>query len=202
MKLSLLFNALLLYVFVLLGFHYLHVRFFNVDVVFYGAIFDAMSAVLITVAIVCMSPYFSEFSVFEKLQLAIICILLGYSFSISIPTVIDRSLSFYLLEKLEQRGGGIQLESFEQVFTQEYMVEHRLVDVRLTEQLSSGTITIEDSCVKITKKGRLLTQFSRLYRQNLLPKKRLLMGEYSDDLTDPFAHSSIRSDASVDYMCN
>lgn len=105
------------------------------------------------------------------------------------PTVIDRSLSFYILEKIQQRGGGIQLDSFEQVFTQEYLKEHRLVDVRLTEQQSSGTIMIQDGCVKLTERGKRLASFSRYFRQNFLPKQRLLMGEYTDDLTDPFRNS-------------
>jgi hypothetical protein len=127
----------------------------------------------------------------------LIWLLAGYAFAISVPTVIDRSLSFYILEKIQQRGGGIKLDSFEQVFTQEYVKEHRLVDVRLTEQLESGTIQINNGCVKLTEKGNRLASFSRAFRQNLLPKQRLLMGKYSDDLTNPFRNSLSESD----YTC-
>lgn len=45
----------------------------------------------------------------------VICPLLAYGFAISVPTVIDRSLSMYILEKLQQRGGGIQLAAFDTV---------------------------------------------------------------------------------------
>jgi len=116
----------------------------------------------------------------------IIWLVCGYALAISMPTVIDRSLSFYILEKIQQRGGGIRQDAFEWVFTQEYMKEHRLVDVRLTEQLESGTIDIKNGCVLLTEKGRRIANFSRYYRRNWLPKKRLLMGNYSDDLTNPF----------------
>ena len=123
--------------------------------------------------------------------------LLGYIFAISLPTVIDRSLSFYILEKLQQRGGAIQLSKFEYIFTNEYMREHKLVDIRLTEQTESGTIIIDKDCVRLTNKGSLLADFSRYFRQNFLPKKRLLRDEYTDKLIDPFS----RSDITPDYLC-
>ena len=75
------------------------------------------------------------------------------------------------------------------VFVNEYLVEHRLVEVRLTEQLASGTIVIQNKCVKLTKKGERLASFGRYFRQNWLPKNRLLLGRYSDELTDPFRNS-------------
>lgn len=186
----------LVYVALLLAIHYLHVRFFTVDVVFYAAIGDALLAALAT-GLLLLAPPFRAFTPAERVLLATVWLLGGYAFAISIPTVIDRSLSFYILEKLEQRGGGIRQDAFQDVFTQEYMVEHRLVDVRLTEQESSGTIRIDHGCVLLTDKGRRVAGMSRFYRQHFLPKQRLLLGKYSDDLTDPFRHS--RQD--VTYQC-
>lgn len=170
--------------------YYTHVTFWTVNVVFYAAIKDAVTATLFAALALFVTPYFKPLGTFEKAQLLLIWLLMGYSFAISVPTVIDRSLSFYILEKLQQRGGGITQASFEEVFTKEYMKEHRLVDVRLTEQLESGTIIIENGCVKLTTKGQLIASVSRFYRQNLLPKRRLLMGKYSDDLTNPFRNSA------------
>jgi hypothetical protein len=123
--------------------------------------------------------------------------MVGYAFAISVPTVIDRSLSFYILEKIDQRGGGIRQDAFEQVFTQEYIKEHLLVNVRLTEQVKSGTITIKNGCVLLTRRGLFIASISRIFRQNWLPKKRLLLNEYTDTLTDPFRNSSIHKD----YIC-
>ncbi|HIP12441.1 MAG TPA: hypothetical protein EYG73_06960, partial [Arcobacter sp.] len=72
----------------------------------------------------------------------------------------------------------------------------------LTEQLSSGTIIInQNGCVKLTEKGNTLASFSRYFRKNFLPKERLLMGEYSADLTDPFAHGAVDSSKGFDYVC-
>lgn len=197
MKFRLALAATSLFVLLLAGVYYVHIAFFTVDVVFYAAIQDAIIAAALTAVVLFSVPLFCVLGSLEKAQLLVIWLLAGYAFAISVPTVIDRSLSFYILEKLSQRGGGIQQQRFEDVFTNEYMVEHRLVDVRLTEQLESGTIVIRNGCVQLTEKGKLIVGFSRFFRRNLLPRKRLLMGEYTDDLTDPFRHSS----EAPDYTC-
>lgn len=186
--------ATLLFVALLLLTYYVHIRFFTVNVVFYAAIADGVIAALLTGLLIAASRTFNGF---EKLQLVVIWLLAGYCFAISVPTVIDRSLSFYILEKLQQRGGGILHDRFADVFAKEYLKEHRLVDVRLTEQQASGTIVIQNGCVKLTPKGQQLAGASRYFRQHFLPKQRLLMGEYSSDLTDPFRHSA----PIEDYKC-
>lgn len=186
-----LFGLLLLVVYVV------HVRYVPVNVVFYSAILDDVLATGLTLLVLAAIGWLRSFSRFEIAQMVCIWLLLGYSFAISVPTVIDRSLSFYILEKLQQRGGGIKLDAFDQVFTQEYVKEHRLVDVRLTEQQQSGTIIIRNGCVLLTDWGQTIATTSRYFRNHFLPKQRLLMGEYSDDLTDPFRNSVKRSD----YQC-
>lgn len=177
--------------------YYFHMRYVRVNVLFYAAIADGLLAALFASVILLVSKYFNVLNGFEKFQLMVIWVFAGYIFAISVPTVIDRSLSFYILEKLQQRGGGIRLDSFEAVFTKEYVKEHHLVDVRLTEQAQSGTIVIENGCVKLTEKGDSLATFSRFFRTNLLPKQRLLMGQYTDALTDPFRMSEVETN----YLC-
>ena len=186
-----------LYVVVLLAAYVIHVKFFRVNVVFYSSITDSVIATVLTMVIVSLVRWLNAFTAFEKTLLACIWLFLGYSFAISVPTVIDRSLSFYTLEKLQQRGGGIKLSAFEGVYAREYMKEHRLVDVRLTEQQQSGTIVIQDGCVRLTPWGNTLANISRYFRANFLPKERLLMGGYSSDLTNPFR----ASETNVDSQC-
>jgi hypothetical protein len=177
--------------------YYVHVRFFKVDVVLYSALFDALIAAAAMTAVLFLRKEFRLFNSFEKALLGVIWLLAGAFVALALPTVIDRSLSFYILEKLQQRGGAIQQARFEEVFTREYVKEHRLVDVRLTEQQVSGTIVIENGCVKLTDRGVRLASFSRFFRAHLLPRQRLLAGSYTDDLTDPFRHSGTQ----VDYTC-
>jgi hypothetical protein len=197
MKYLKLLGATALFCLFLLFIYVLHVRYVPVNVVFYSAMFDDVLATALTLLLLAALRWLRSFSRFEIAQMVCIWLLLGYSFAISVPTVIDRSLSFYILEKLQQRGGGIKLDAFDQVFTQEYVKEHRLIDVRLTEQQQSGTIVIRNGCVVLTDWGQTIATTSRFFRNHFLPKQRLLMGEYSDDLTDPFRNSVKR----VDYQC-
>jgi len=189
--------ATVAFIAVLLLTYYLHMRYFRVNVVLYASILDALIALVVVFGTLYLLKCFRDFSRLELIQLAAIWLLGGYLFAISVPTVIDRSLSLYILEKLQQRGGGIREDAFRQVFTEEYVREHHLVEVRLTEQLQSGTIDIEHGCVKLTPRGERLASFSRFYRRNLLPTHRLLMGQYTDALTDPFRDSHM----SNDYRC-
>jgi hypothetical protein len=189
--------ATLGFVLLLLLVYYVHVAYFEVNVVLYSAVMDAIVAAALAAALLFALKTFRVLNGFEKFQLTVIWLLAGYVFAISIPTVIDRSLSLYILEKIEQRGGGIQYARFEDVFTKEFAKEHHLVDVRLTEQLESGTVTIDGGCVKLTERGRRIAEISRYFRLHFLPKRRLLMGKYSDALTDPFRQSQ----QDVDYGC-
>ena len=176
----------------------IHSLYLRVNVVFYAAILDGVIATALCATMLLLVPWFKMLGTVERLQLVLIWLLLGYSFAISVPTVLDRSLSFYILEKLDQRGGGIREDAFADVFIKEYMPEDHLVAVRLTEQLQSGTITIRNGCVLLTDKGRHLANFSKFFRNTLLPKHRLLMGQYSDVLTDPFRNSI----TDVTYQCH
>ena len=175
----------------------IHSWYFKVDVVFYSAIADGVLAAVVTLIIASTFKWFKTFTVFEKLQTLAICLLLGYGFAISVPTVIDRSLSMYILEKLQQRGGGIQLAAFDTVLKDEYMKEHRLAEIRLTEQLQSGTIVIEKGCVKLTEWGQFVATTTTWFRQTLLPKNRLIGDTYSSDLTNPMQNGVRRTD----YLC-
>lgn len=183
--------AMFMFLIILIFCYCIHIKFLRVNVIFYSAIYDVFIASIITFICIKKIPYFKIFNNFEKLQFFILWIFIGYSLAISVPTVIDRSLSFYILEKLQQRGGAIKQDAFAQIFQEEYLKEHRLVDVRLTEQVNSGTIYLANSCVILTKRGNTLATFSRFFRQNLLSKKRLLVNEYVSDLTDPFSESVV-----------
>jgi hypothetical protein len=185
------------YLVILFFTYYGYINFFSVDVVFYSSIYAALIALFLYAMVICLTPFFWLLNWYEKFNAIIVAGLLGYIIAISLPTVIDRSLSFYILEKLQQRGGGIQLAKFPYIFTVEYMREHKLVDIRLTEQSKSGTIVIDGDCVRLTEKGNKLANFSRYFRKYFLPQKRLLLDEYTDTLIDPFA----RSDMSPDYLC-
>ncbi|MET3889504.1 hypothetical protein ABIE41_000580 [Bosea sp. OAE506] len=175
----------------------IHFRFLPVGVVLYDTVVDAVATGVLFLAIVVALRHRLPLSGLEMTLSVLLGLALAGGYAISVPTVIDRSLSMYILEKLAQRGGAIRQDAFEGIFVNEYMKEHRLVDIRLTEQLESGTIAIRDGCVVLTERGQRIAGITRFYRTNLLPKRRKIMGVYTDDLTDPF-----RNSAPATYACD
>lgn len=177
----------------------LHFQLLPVRVVLYDTVWDVILATVMAGGVYWFVLRGRLGLLPTEAGLSLLCgLLIGFNYAISIPTVIDRSLSIYILEKIDQRGGGIRQDAFDRVFKEEYVPEHRLVDIRLTEQLNSGTIAIVDGCVTLTARGRRIVAFTRFYRTNLLPKRREIMGQLTDDLTDPFRKSAGRE---VDYRC-
>ncbi len=199
-KISLVVGLTALYLLLFLGIYVIHAWYLRVNVVFYAALVD-MTLAACLLGLLLFSPALKfGWILSEKLLLFVIWLLLGYAIAISGPTVIDRSLSFYILEKIDQRGGGIRQTALADVFRNEYMIEHRLVDIRLTEQLESGTIRIQGGCVHLTENCRAMARASRWFRLNLLPKHRQILGGYSDQLTDPFRQS--QPILNSDYLCH
>jgi len=177
--------------------YFFHSRYLSVDVVLYSALQDVLLASSITSLIIFNTNRFSIFNQFEKVQMTCFCAAFGFGLAIAGPTVIDRSLSFYILEKINQAGGAIKNDYLEDIFKTEYMREHRLVDIRLTEQLESGTVRLDDGCIYLTDVGYFISSASMLFRQKILPRKRLIGGVYTNELTDLYNdHESI-----IKYKC-
>jgi len=179
--------------------NFLHFQFLTVKVILYACILDAFLASVIVLLVYWFvwRPK-SALLISEVVLVSIASNLLILLYAVMGPTVIDRSLSLYIVEKLDQRGGQISEEAMADIFVREYLPEFRLVDVRLTEQVASGTAKIENGCVILTEKGRQLSAFVSFYRRVFLPKKRYLRGEVTDQLTKPFDNS----ESIVDARCN
>lgn len=184
--------------FTFLVINWLHFQFLPVSVILYACLLDALVASALVLGLYFL--FWSKRSVLMVTEASLTVVaanLLVLLYAVMGPTVIDRSLSIYIVQKVDMRGGEVAEAAIPAIFTDEYMPEFRLVDVRLTEQETSGTLVIEDGCITITRKGRLLSRFAGFYRKNFMPKKRVLMGEITDQLTDPFRGTQQR----VDVRC-
>jgi hypothetical protein len=179
---------------------YVWISLFKVNVVFYSSLYSTLIISFSLALIIFLKSYFNFFNLFEKFQIILVSILIGYIFSISIPTVIDRSVSIYLLEKLNQSGNQINYSDLENIFRNEYLKEHRVLEIRLTEQENSGTISIKGNCVSLTNLGKIISNFTLFFRSNFLPKNRLIMNNYSDELTNIFNKN--RKEKVKTYSCH
>jgi len=187
----------IMYLSIFLIVYLVHINFFKVDVILYSAIFDFLLSLAIFAVIFYLTKFSDYYNNFEISQILIIFLLIGYSISISLPTVVDRSLSFYILEKISAHNGSIKTSVMRDIFVNDYINEYKLVEVRITEQVASGTIELKDGCINLTDKGKLIVGFSSYFRKNFLAKERLLLNEYTDVLTDPLKDSELNES----YVC-
>jgi len=196
-KILLFLLALSVYIILFSLIYMVHIHFFGIDVILYASLLDSLIALIFFLIIFIYSGLNKTYNYFETFTTSCILLFLGYSFSITVPTVIDRSLSFYYLEKIRQHDGAINKNSMREIFTGDFVDEYKVVEMRLTEQLSSGTIRIQGDCILLTRRGYIVTSFSDFFRRNLLANKRLILDEYSDQLTDPLRDSK----PNVNYLC-
>lgn len=177
------FVALILYSIFMVTTCFINMRFFDVDVVLYSSILSSLVAAAIASIIIWKFAFFNCFEAFEKFLLVNIFMLIGYAFSITVPTIIDRSFTLYMLEQLRSNEGGVIASQFESEITKRYIQDYQLVPLRITEQLKSGTIYIDaNNCVKLTHLGHAVATATHHYRQTFLPRSRLVNGIYTDKL--------------------
>jgi len=106
-------------------------------------------------------------------------------------------VAFLIVEKLANRGGHISEAALHDVFVKACMPGYRLLHVRLTEQVSSGAAVIKDGCIMLTPRGAFIASAMSASRKLFLSTKRILMGQVTDELTDPFRNRTPQ----VDVTC-
>jgi hypothetical protein len=163
-----------------------HSRYLPVHVVLYDAIADAFVAAFATV--LCLVIWRRHLTIGKwEAGLALAAVLsLGVNYAVLLPTIVDRSLSIGMLEMLSHRGGGIKREAIEDLMFREFFPRYHVVEVRITEQLNSGTIALDGDCIRLTPRGRTIAGFTNWFRTTMLPKHREILGSFGDGLTDPF----------------
>ena len=60
--------------------------------------------------------------------------------------------------------------------------------MRLTQKLGSGTIDMRNVGLGLTERGHLMSRPSKTLRVELLPRPRLLLGQYSSVVVDRFEY--------------
>ncbi|NWK94750.1 hypothetical protein DM806_03535 [Sphingobium lactosutens] len=84
------------------------------------------------------------------------------SFLIVFPVTFDRSITMFLLARIERQDGELDARALEQVYVREYLGEMRQIDRRIAEQGLSGNIRVERGHIHITPQGRRLLDGGRM----------------------------------------
>ena len=150
----------------------IHFHFFTPQVILYSLLFDlVVSLAIVIVGLVIMNR---TFYLYKNLLLTIFFListsqaLVIYSFVV--PTAIDRSLSVYLLEELENNQGALSISDFNNIAKHDYFNDMNVVKTRINEQISTGSIVIIDNRVILTDKGKTLIKIFAFVKKYLLPQ--------------------------------
>lgn len=173
--------------------NFLHFQYITVAVILYACIWDAIIASVIVLGAYIYSR--RKAPVLPPTEFALTAVasnLLILLYAVMGPTVIDRSLSVYIVEKIDYRGGRVAELAMPKIISEEFMDEYRVADVRMTEQITSGTAKIVNGCIELTPRGAAVVKFTRFYRQHFLPKRRQLGSEITDELTRPYQDAPVR----------
>ncbi len=107
------------------------------------------------------------------LPVAVIYVLLGYCFIITIPTLLDRAISVYMIAVVAQSGArGLSKAEIQEGFLRDYVEGGFTVEKRLNEQLVSGFFVEHEGQFLVTDKGRFVYDVNRfLARLFRIPTK-------------------------------
>jgi predicted transcriptional regulator len=87
-----------------------------------------------------------------------------------IPTVVDRSLSIYLLNYLKNNK-PLKMSELTKIAQDNYIVDMQVIETRVNEQLATGSIIVNNDEITLTNKGKKLLLIFSFVKKYLLPKK-------------------------------
>ena len=84
------------------------------------------------------------------------------SFLIVFPVTFDRSITMFLLARIERQDGQLDATALERLYIRQYLGDMRQIDRRIAEQAQSGNIEVRNGHIRITPQGRRLLQGARV----------------------------------------
>ncbi|MGI9323429.1 MAG: UDP-glucose dehydrogenase family protein [Pseudomonadales bacterium] len=104
---------------------------------------------------------------------AMIFIFSSTCFYFTVPAVVDRSVTLYLINLLDNHEEGMSLEEIREEFIEVYFYKSRGIEKRLNEQLDSGNISRDSNGIyQLTNSGRFTIGTARVlsYIHSLDPR--------------------------------
>jgi hypothetical protein len=160
----------------------IHFNYFTVSVVLYALLLDIIITffiLIVALAIINKEYYFSKnilITIFFLLASTQVLVL--YSFVI--PTAVERSLSVYLLERIERNSGSLSIAEFNSIAKNDYFNDMNVTETRINEQIATGSIEIIDNQVILTDKGKAMLKAFSFIKTYFLPKKDNKIGTDED----------------------
>lgn len=148
-------NAVISLIFLILGFIFVR-KVMPSDIIFYQGLLW-----LLMFAASCLIGSFTlhkikiiDFNSFhEQILSLVIASLLFYSFHITIPSLLDRSISLYIIGITEKKENST-ITDYREQFYQGFIIKNEAVEKRLNEQIVTGNIKCKQGKCTLTDKGR------------------------------------------------
>jgi hypothetical protein len=118
---------------------------FKLDIIFYEGIF----------IILCITLVSLLFKFFKHIHTYITFFLFCYAFHITIPSLLDRSISLYILGLLHEEK-IVTLPELQNYYVSGFVFYNGAIEKRLNEQVRSGNINLVNGNYSLTKKGERL----------------------------------------------
>jgi hypothetical protein len=127
--------------------------------------YEGVSVSIVTFLIgISLSLYFYKKLDFEKfkqwISAAFIQVFFCYSFVITFPALLDRSISLFIIASVAKIDRPVEREKLVAHFKDGYVDKSFTVDKRLDEQIISGNMKYENEKIEITKRGKRLYAFN------------------------------------------
>jgi hypothetical protein len=91
----------------------------------------------------------------------IISSLLFYSFHITVPSLLDRSISLYIIA-LTGKHGRIMVNDYHRHFISGFIEGNKAIEKRIEEQVLTGNLVVESGYYKLTSRGQRLQEINNI----------------------------------------
>lgn len=136
-------------------------NFFENGILFYQGILTAFVTLIIFIIFYLLKKIKIDYN------LLIASFFICYSYLITIPALLDRSISLYFLTLLDKKG-TLTLNEIDQYFINDFVYNKGSSKKRLDEQQFSGNIRLENELYKINDNGRRINKLngflSKIYK--------------------------------------
>jgi hypothetical protein len=144
----------------------------DIPLLFYrGLALAFIAAPLLVMALTISRRWIATLDLSTVIGAAALSLAFNICFLIVFPVTFDRSITMFLLARIERQDGQLKSEDLEQIFVAEYLGELRQIDRRVEEQRISGNIVVRDGYIALTPQGeRLMTNarvVARLFQADL-----------------------------------
>jgi len=151
------------------------------DILFYRGVMLASVTTLLLIASLAACSAWLSINAATVIGAAATSLSLNLCFLVLVPVTIDRSISVFLLARIEGRSGTLDAQALDALFRREYLGDMAQIDRRVAEQAKSGNIRVgRDGTIVITPQGRIFLRFSRVIAKGFGTDPRFVQPQPGD----------------------